>query len=420
MNMKSDIYFLYLPKPYLTNPGAQYGLGLIYLATYAESLGATVHIVNAQCEPEDWLGQEIPDGSVVCISACYVDTYLLSSLCKGLKKRRCYIAIGGPISDSPEAVDARVIDYVVKGPGEPFMESLVGGKRPTGLVDQLYGVDFDKYPMPNRRLMNECYGGNIFHPKTGVKAEKSTTLLTSRGCPFRCAFCNSGNNKMMFSYSMERITKEIADIASLGIQFVRMSDENLLFNRTRLYEVCKLLDKYNIRWRASIRARPNDIDMYQYMVDHGCVEISVGIESADDDVLKMFCKDNLVADNTTCIENALKAGLPNIRALMMMCTPGETYETLDKNKLWVESFPDIVVSLCAFYPFPGTAIYENPKNYSCRIEAFGNQNICTFRADGTEPEAHISIIGGMSRDELTEHFLEMRRFLDNRGQANHG
>jgi radical SAM superfamily enzyme YgiQ (UPF0313 family) len=279
--------------------------------------------------------------------------------------------------------------------------------------------DYDAFPIPDRSLLGSYFGGDIFLGSTGATS-RSTTLLTSRGCRHRCAFCASGASDFVHNYPLERIDEELTQIRRLGIRDIRVSDDNVTVDERRLGELCELLGRHGMRWRASLRTFPHCQHCFKLMYDSGCVEISFGIESADPVVLKAIRKGQTVESADRAIKTAQAAGITGIRALFMMATPGETRETLQLNKAWAGRHPDVTVCLTAFCPFPGTAIYENPAKFGVRLETLANPNIYAWRADRTEPEAHISIKGGLSRDELTGQLRAFRDWLEERGQINHG
>jgi len=396
---------VYHPKPYLQNPTAQYGLGLLALATLARECGCDVSVIDGQgCSP-GW----VPDtkADVWLLSGCLVDAPIIKHLAERLEG---IVVVGGPISNSPEAVPSTAT--VVTGPGEPFVEQL---SLSTGQVAPL---DFDKYPIPDRSMLCR-YGGNIYHPKSGVKASVSTTLLTSRGCRYSCAFCSSGNNNAIHNYSIGRIEEELDQIVGLGIEDIRISDDNIMATPERLSAVCRILREAGVRWRASVRVSNASEEVYEEMAVSGCVEVSFGVESADPKVVRAIHKGSSIEQAELSIARASLAGL-HVRMLLMMGTPGERPETLVLNKRLVYKFPDAVASLAIFYPFPGTLIHQHPGRYGCVLRLSDDQNICAFRPNGSIPEANIEIIGGMSKGELTKQFLEMRQFLVDRGQNNLG
>jgi len=395
---------VYHPKPYLTNPTAQYGLGLLALATLARACGSEVTVLDGQGREVDWVPEAEAD--VWLLSACLVDAPILNHLIENVDGD---VLVGGPISYSPEFVASRAT--VVKGPGEPAIEQLCTGRQKP--------LDFDRYPIPDRSLLHN-YGGNIYHPHSGVESNISTTLLTSRGCHWRCAFCTSGNKDVcVHEYPLARIEQELKQIVGLGITDIRISDDNIMASSERLREVCRLLRNARVQWRASIRVSDATEEVYAKMKDSGCVEVSLGVESTDPQVLRVVRKGTTVEQAEQSVARAVAAGL-HVRALMMMGTPGERRETLTLNKRFVEKFPDIVASLAIFYPFPGTQIYMDPQKYGVVLQQGADPNICGFRPHGEMPEANIEIIGGLSKKQLTEQFLEMRQFLVDHKQNNRG
>ncbi len=410
-------YFVYLPKNYLVNPNIQIGLGLLSLATYAKELEMDIEIINAQ-DRKEWDTKDIPDQSLVLISACLVDIPVLNKTISLLNGRGCKVIVGGPVGRSPEKVFGA--HCVVDGPGEPVIKSIANDVLPHGYVSIKQALNFNEYPIPDRTLLGEYQGGNIFHKRSKRVAEQSTTLLTSRGCMFKCAFCSSGANPVVHNYPMERISDELYKILELGIKSVRISDDNILCDMDRFDDLLIQLKSYGMKWRASLRTKPNDIKLYKRMKDAGCVELSFGIESGDDNVLKILRKANTVEDNTIAVRNALKAGISNVRALMMMSTPGETKETLILNQEWVSQFPEITVCMCSFYPFPGTDVYDHPFKYGVELMNLQNPNIYAFRPDESKAESRISITKGLSQLELTEQFHKMIRYLIDSGQENRG
>ncbi len=422
MVLMPDITFFYTPQPYHTNPTAQVGLGMLLIATYCRDLGAKVEMVFAQGSSMHAAKLMLKKTDMLCLSGCMVDAPYLNGIAEHAKEHGLanYIIAGGPIGKSPEMLDDAV-DCVVDGYGEDVVADafLRPAKRPQWFVkaDRLLR-DMNDYPYPDRRLL-PYQGGRIF--RHAIEPTESTTLLTSRGCRYRCAFCTSGNESFVQDYSIERIERELDDIALLGIRQVRISDDNLIHNAARLGWLSGALRRREMRWRASIRTKPNDIDTYKLIHDCGCEEVSFGVESGDQGVLNLLHKGVRVEENTRAVRNAIAAGIPTVRPLMMMGTPGETPDTLERNKTWVEDAGrECVISLKMFIPYPGTAIYAMPEAFGCRIEDMGDPNNNTFRGDGSRARAHISIIGGMSRDELTAQLYEMLHWLEERGQVNRG
>jgi len=438
MEYDYDFVFLYTPHFYDVNPDAQLGLGLLSLATYADNLGASVKVVN--CQSVKTMGavyRAMYSCKNLMMYGCLIDAPILSTIAANMKiQKRCqYVYVGGPIAKSPDKIDRTYIDVLVDGPGETFIELLVFNKgmlKITGhdfleatAVYRSLEKDINYYPFPDRTLLEGEYGGNIFKRKS-TECDVSTTILTSRGCKFHCAFCMSGNDSFYCDYDLQRIEKELEHCLKLGIKNFRISDDNLIknhCNNERLFGLCKLFKEANIKWRASVRAslyysNTYGEDIFVEMVNSGCEELSFGIESGDDHVLTVLKKGNDYNTNLNAVRHAKKSGVPLVRALMMMGTPGETFSTLDKNKEWVERSRIDMVSLKMFVPYPGTDIYDHPEKYGCSLQV-KDVNNSAYRPDGSEAQANIDL-DHMNSVELTQQFHKMKEWLESKGLENKG
>lgn len=423
MDMIYDFCFLYHPHPYEMDPESQVGLGLLSLATYAKELGATVKVINAQGDTLDEAYAKIPDCKYLMLYGCMVDSPIINSFI--LRHDNCII--GGPIALSPERISNRVL-AVVEGLGEDFVQYLIEDepilldnikyyeKGKKVLRFMTLNKNINEYPFPDRSLLEGKTGGNIFKKSP---CEVSTTILTSRGCRFKCSFCTSGSNDFHQDYTIDRIEKELEHCLSLGITNIRVSDDNLITNRTRLNLLCSLFKEAGVSWRASIRTFPNYIGLYQTMVESGCKELSFGIESGDQDVLNILNKGLVVSYNTEAVRNALDAGIEVVRALMIMGTPGETSQTVKRNIEWVRIANPSIVSLKMFVPYPGTDIYNNPGKYGCTLFPIENANNSAYTPDGSTIKANIRT-DDMAKEELTSQFHHMKNYLEMKGIENRG
>lgn len=420
----SDFVFLYHPHVYETVPSAQIGLGMLSVATYAKELGASVHVINAQAQTIDEALELIPQCRFLCFYGCLVDAKIISIIALEAKRRELckWVIVGGPLGKSPMCLAG--VNLVVDGPGEGLIAYLL--HHPPSLLRDGKMVQIgltgacciDDYPFPDRTLVEGPLGGRIF--VAGDDTEQSTTILMSRGCRHHCAFCSSANGPAPQNYSLERIEAELDHCVSLGIRNIRVSDDNLMDDPGRLEVICKLLRDRDIKWRGSLRVLPNNTELYRMMALSGCRELSFGVESGDQRVLTALRKGIKVVHNTAAVRNAKDAGIPVVRALMMMATPGETSETLELNKRWVmEAQPDMV-SLKVFVPYPGTDIFENPGRYHCRLLHRGDYNNSSYRPDNSVPEANIELPGVMTAGELTKNFRSMRTWLESLGLENRG
>ena len=304
--MGKKITFFYHPHTYEIDPSAQLGLGLLSLATYAKELGADVSLINCQSKRMSEAKKLLPSSGILCFYSCLVDVPIINELiisarASGVEK----IYVGGPIGHSPELIVGA--DAVVSGPGEPFIFNVIKTEyEPSGLI-KTKSCNLAEYPIPDRTMLG-FKGGKIFKGLCEDNQE-STTLLTSRGCVFGCAFCSSGTEEIMVDYPISRVEKELEQCLSLNIRAIRVSDDNLIRDKKRLFKICSLFKEAGVTWRGSIRTYPNDEDIYQTMRDAGCLELSFGIESGDQSVLSALHKGSKVDWNTSAVIKAKRFGI---------------------------------------------------------------------------------------------------------------
>lgn len=416
----SEVIFLYHPHTYEVTPDAQLGLGMLSIATYLREQGVDVRVLNQQAASLEGTLHALQPARFLAMYGCLVDAPIINRIAEAVGKCGATVVVGGPIARSVEVLSPAV-KIVVDGPGEDVLLDIVRGLSVQDRVIRVRELqrNINAYPFPRRDLIEGATGGVIF---TGGDADMTTsTILTSRGCRYRCAFCESGNRRQgVLDYSLQRIEQEVEHLLSLGIRALRVSDDNIINTPQRLSFLCDLFRRNGINWRASLRVKPASLEMYEEMVRSGCLELSFGIESGDQHVLDVLRKGTRVEWNTAAVHLARQAGIKTVRALLMMATPGETRETLTQNKVWVSKAQPHVVSLKVFVPYPGTAIHDAPESFGVRLRSLTDANNSSYRPDGSTPQSNIEILDGLDRDALTAQFIEMRAWLEAEGRANRG
>jgi len=102
------------------------------------------------------------------------------------------------------------------------------------------------------------------------------------------------------------------------------------------------------------------------MVDSGCKELGIGIESGSQTILDNIQKDITVEQNRQCIKVAHNVGM-SIKAFMVVGLPGESWDTIaETDKFLEETHPDALdISILGVYP--GSVIYQHPENYDVKF-----------------------------------------------------
>ena len=287
----------------------------------------------------------------------------------------------------------------------------------------------DALPLPARDLI-DVIGGDVFARGQHFDGSRmSTVIISSRGCPFDCAFCASRPiwDGRVTKRSVESVLAEVEAVRDeCGIREFRFADDTMNLDRKRLEAICAGLRRLDVFWRCSVRAAISDYDTFRMMHDSGCREISPGIETADQRVLDFLCKGTKVEDNRNLINWATRAGL-YVRVLLMIGTPGEHPDTPEINRDFLATIDYHMVSLTQFRPVPGSAIWRDPARFDCRIldRDVERYNFYFWRRgdDGTSEPAPIESVietDRLSRAHLVDNMRRMREYVLATGKCNTG
>jgi radical SAM superfamily enzyme YgiQ (UPF0313 family) len=380
--MKMKILFV------LANDRAQAepGLGLAYIAAYLRDHMDDLDIKIFQHIPKDISLVEEFSPDLIGISSIVIQYNSAFRFANNIKTRmEVPIIIGGPqITCSPELI-SNVFDVGVVGEGEQTTLELLQLLRSERRFDiaeleKINGLVFyqndkliltksrnlleplDRIPKPARNLLNMDY-----HLKDkyvfGLSYGRGTTIMTSRGCPFKCAFCSASHLWKKVRYnSAERVVDEIKELIGVfKVKLVRIYDALFPADRSRLRKITDLIENEGINKRIEIglfcRVDLIDDEICRLLRRMGVVYIDFGIESGNQRILD-FLKKKITIEQ---IENAISLCRKydfQIGGSFMIGSPTETecemlntLSFLKKLKLNRFDFYTVV-------PYPGTPLYK--------------------------------------------------------------
>lgn len=169
-------------------------------------------------------------------------------------------------------------------------------------IDVISWPAYDLFDMTNYSLLR------LPHTKSDARC---MPLLSGRGCIFACNFCYR-LDKGFRPRSANSIIEEIKFLKEkYNVTCIAFSDELLMSSRERTLELCQaFIDaELNIKWDCNGRLNFADIDVLEKMKESGCVFINYGIESLDDETLKVMHKHLTKEMIIKGIENTLKVGI---------------------------------------------------------------------------------------------------------------
>jgi len=222
-------------------------------------------------------------------------------------------------------------------------------------------------------------------------------------------------------YMVARMVLDVSMFFEFYALVFDIADDNFTANRERVFGFCEKVAPLDIAFRISARVKPLDLDMLKAMKDAGLKEISLGVESFDDNVLKLLNKKSTVSDNCNAIWRCFDVGIKT-RLLLMIGTPGQNKKTIHANAVCLKHLEFDWIACTHFVPLPGTDIYDNSEKYGIKILDYnlGNYNFYSFDKQGRrKPKRIFELIDrDMGEfDKENEMFLD---WLESTGKLNKG
>ncbi len=303
------------------------------------------------------------------------------------------------------------IDYSVVGEGEETIVELVDAIFRWQSIKGIIGVayrengeivnnggrklisDLDKLPVPARDLfylnegLDEYYSAKLFGGK------KSTSVMTSRGCPYSCSFCSSKKNwGGIRQRSVENVVNELKELYEQGFRGFMFEDDMSLANKKWFLELAKQIKQNNLNIEYSLQTRVDavDKDVAKTLSESGCKFIYFGIESGVQEILDKCGKGIKIEQAKNAFETIRKYGIRSM-ASVQFGLPGEDLEnfsTVRKTIFVLNEIlrPDeVAVSYTCLYPGSPLATQEGvtPEMYEQYVKTKADNEIYSKTAHGS-------------------------------------
>jgi len=388
-------------------------IGLGYLAACLEERGVTVEIIDASARGITLadVRREIEQRAGVAWIGISTTSYQYRMACEVARAAKqaspsSRVVMGGvhPTLFPDEVLQNRQVDYVVRHEGELTLPELVQGAAPEGIAGLSYRRDgtvvhnsdrpwienLDDVPLPafHRMPMDKSRLSLSIARRT-----PAMMLIGSRGCPFKCNFCNTTVMGTKYRFrSAENIVSEIRVLMQrFGIREIHFQDDSFTLNRDRVMRLCDIIIQENIdiSWLCMTHVAAVDQDMLHRMKAAGCHQICFGVESGNQGILRNLNK-NTTLDQIRAVVPLMKRAGIDARGSIMVGCPGETEETLERTLAFVKEIDLDLITVTIFTPIPGSKIHEWAKTHNLLLtedwtEYTGGSAV--MRLPGLSPEA---------------------------------
>jgi anaerobic magnesium-protoporphyrin IX monomethyl ester cyclase len=358
-------------------------LGLLYIASHLEKYSShTVEILDAVVEQitsydalEERIRKSKPDiVGIQMLTFTARDALLTARTVKKIDKN-IPVVVGGPHPNIyvNETIAFDEIDIIVLGEGEKIFTDLVNqlsngedisdmpgialkNKEKVIINDQKgYIEDLDSLPFPARHLTPY----KKYYSILGNHATY-TTMVSSRGCPFRCLFCDRAyHGKIYRKRSAENVVREMNDCEKMGIQEIDFQDDLFTFKKDRVLEICDLLisEKSKLKWNVRARVDTLDKALIKRMAEAGCQRMYIGIEAGTPEIQKVLRKNIDLDKAKQVFKWARDYGICTL-AYLIIGSPQETKDLiLESIKYTVKLNPDFT-HIGIMTPYPHTDLYS--------------------------------------------------------------
>lgn len=377
--------------------GHQMPLGIYYLAAALLQDGEKAEVIDAEALKlvhEDLaakLKQSPP--ALIGITSTTVAFRNARSLAELLRRELpgVPIVIGGPhMTAMPEpTMRTGAFDYGIVREGEKAFSDLAAfllhGRGSLSEISNLwytrdgvltppakleYIADIDTIPFPARQL---CGDIGMYRPPVGAfKREPVMSIITSRGCPYQCMFCdnNTFGRKTRF-FTAEYVVRELKELVGrYGAREIAFLDDTFVIDKKRLRRIFELLDAENIKfsWTCMTRANNLDFETLQFMAEKGCWQLRVGVESGNQAVLD-FIKKGITLEQVRNVAAWCEKLKIQTTGFFMIGHHIDTPETIQQTIEFALSLPLTDVTATINTPMPGTESYEKARLYGTYDES---------------------------------------------------
>jgi len=302
-----------------------------------------------------------------------IDFPIASTIAKMVRKYhpRAVIFAGGihTVINPKDFEGNNDFDYVVEGEAEITLPKLIrqldeGNSKPTRIIkgekpvlDDLQLEDFDIYDFNNTATFS-LYNGMLKPPMVPI--------ITSRGCPFKCKFCQPAEimhyGHKLRQNSVDRVIDELKLWREkYNFKSMMFYDDCFLNRRKWINEFCEKFQKEGFTQEFLIQSRADQIcrfkDELKLLKESGMKGVVIGFESGNKRILEFLGKGCTVEENYEAGEILKQLGVKVI-GNFMLGLPTETNEEMNDTVKLAKTVKPTIPSVSFYSPMPGSYIYD--------------------------------------------------------------
>lgn len=408
-------------------------LGIAYIAAYLKKRmpDIEVSIIDTTWTRSLEVVRKNLDDISPDIVGIYLDTIMYRDgirIARMARENGAFVVAGGPHATMAHESVINYVDMVILGEGEKTFTRVVE-TFPDIEIESLKGVvcprngmtdfenkeldlteDIDTIPVPDRDLLDMDKYANAWNYLDSVKmGTRGTTMITSRGCPYRCTFCQptleSLFGKKLRVRSPENVVGEMVYLKDrYKIEGLFFHDDTFTVNKNWVMEFCDLAEEKNINilWGCNTRANTVDEELLKRMFEVGLRNIHLGIESGSQNILNDVYRKGITLDEVRQVVTFANRLHISALGFFMLGAPGESEDEINKTIRFAASLKLKEATFSITTPIPGTYLYDMVKKTGLRISddfndfdyyskrAFSGDNLILSRLKSLQKKALFS------------------------------
>lgn len=303
------------------------------------------------------------------------------------RKPRAKVILGGPHPTvmPEETLSNKNVDAVCIGEGEEAFVDIIKNK---GSFENIIGIwykkrgkiikneargpinDISALPFPAVDMLPlQKYFENWFQLDSVAFNLKGINIITSRGCPYQCTFCQPTLFKIFGNIIRRRSPENVADEIEMlknkyNINAFMFQDDTLVVDRQWVYDLCNLLisRKLNLVWGCNARVNLVDEAMFRKMKEAGLRKVFIGIESGSQRILDEIYDKRITIKQIINATKILKKLDLRTQGYFMIGAPTETIKEINQTIKFAKRLDIDEATFSITTPLPKTYLYEKVKD----------------------------------------------------------
>jgi len=234
--------------------------------------------------------------------------------------------------------------------------------------------ELDSFPLPYRGDFDHAAYQKVWAQQNGLK---TTSIIMTLGCPFSCDFCSRPIFGSLFRRrNLDAVFEEIEQIRHLGYDSLWIADDNFTLDFTYLKEFCRRMAGRKMEWSCLSRVTRIDGEITRLMKESGCRRVYLGLETGNQDTLKLMKKQASLEEGQNAVHLFHKAGI-EVAAFFIVGYPGETVPAIEDTFRYALELPLDSISFNVPFPLPGSQLFERVSELD-KNKDWNTENEVTF------------------------------------------